>query len=317
DLETFYVYGHDLIAQQRGTATNFYQVDGLGSTRVLTDEDGNVTDTYDYEAFGKLIDSSGESDNHYRFAGEQFDQTLGDYYLRDRFYDQHTGRFLRRDVYEGSVEQPMSLHKYMYVHADPVNGIDPSGFLKTTTEVAVVQKILNTLTAFVATVNTLSNASRQGVLRQMTSQQRDKLFQSYPQAINYIQPEGDPDDQGRRCFVAEVPRYRSTPDAIYEQHVTNSPNQFLGISRNATAIMFDGKEPGTRNVWEAKYGYAHIPDNDFLTTMDMVTFVDERLRGQIVSNDCGYNYQWAFSEVSPYNYVNALWNGSPPAYHIP
>ncbi|NEQ97760.1 MAG: RHS repeat protein, partial [Cyanothece sp. SIO2G6] len=41
DLETFYVYGHDLIAQQRGTATNFYQVDGLGSTRVLTDEDGN------------------------------------------------------------------------------------------------------------------------------------------------------------------------------------------------------------------------------------------------------------------------------------
>ena len=34
------------------------------------------------------------------------------------------------DSYEGGQSDPLSLHKYLYCHADPVNGIDPSG-LKT------------------------------------------------------------------------------------------------------------------------------------------------------------------------------------------
>ncbi|NEQ99517.1 MAG: hypothetical protein F6K30_22905 [Cyanothece sp. SIO2G6] len=128
DLETFYVYGHDLISQERNGEQDVYHVDGLGSTRGLTDEDGNVTDTYDYEAFGELIESSGDSENSYRFAGEQFDEDLGDYYLRDRFYDQGSGRFLRRDVYEGRHQEPLTLHKYLYAHGNPSNNIDPTGF---------------------------------------------------------------------------------------------------------------------------------------------------------------------------------------------
>ncbi|MBZ8182740.1 hypothetical protein [Oscillatoria salina] len=51
ELQAFYVYGHDLISQSRNGEKDFYQVDGLGSTRVLTDEMGVVTDTYDYDAF--------------------------------------------------------------------------------------------------------------------------------------------------------------------------------------------------------------------------------------------------------------------------
>ena len=126
-LQAFYVYGHDLISQTRNAEQDFYQVDGLGSTRALTDENGNVTDTYDYEAFGELIESEGESENSYRFAGEQFDETLGDYYLRQRFYDPSSGRFTRRDTWQGDLANPISLHKYLYVHADPVNGVDPTG----------------------------------------------------------------------------------------------------------------------------------------------------------------------------------------------
>gem|GEM_PF-2581191 len=39
------VYGNDLISQTRDDITSYFQYDGLGSTRMLTDEDGNVTDT--------------------------------------------------------------------------------------------------------------------------------------------------------------------------------------------------------------------------------------------------------------------------------
>ncbi|NER00859.1 MAG: RHS repeat-associated core domain-containing protein, partial [Cyanothece sp. SIO2G6] len=129
----------------RNTEQDFYQVDGLGSTRALADEKGNVTDTYDYEAFGELIDSTGESENSYRFTGEQFDEDLGDYYLRDRFYDQGSGRFLRRDVYEGRFREPLTLNKYIYGHNNPVNLIDPSG-LFSITEINAADKIRLELT---------------------------------------------------------------------------------------------------------------------------------------------------------------------------
>jgi len=45
-----YLYGLDLISQERGNADSYYLVDGLGSTRGLTDGAGNVTDSYSYDA---------------------------------------------------------------------------------------------------------------------------------------------------------------------------------------------------------------------------------------------------------------------------
>jgi RHS repeat-associated protein len=141
-LNASYVYGLDLISQERGNADSFYLVDGLGSTRGLTDASGVVTDTYSYDAFGNLIASAGSIANNYLFAGEQFDSNLGDYYLRQRYYDTDTGRFTRRDTYPGHISDPITLHKYAYANANPVNGVDPSGFA--------------TMTEVLSTINTLS-----------------------------------------------------------------------------------------------------------------------------------------------------------------
>jgi len=124
-----YVYGLDLISQERGNADSYYLVDGLGSTRGLTDASGVVTDTYSYDAFGNLIGVSGGTKNDYLFAGEQFDGGLGQYYLRERYYDSRSGRFARRDTYEGSLSDPITLHKYLYGNANPVNFIDPTGLM--------------------------------------------------------------------------------------------------------------------------------------------------------------------------------------------
>ncbi len=48
-------------------------------------------------------------------------------YHRARFYDPSTGRFNRLDPFAGNFEDPLSLHKYLYTHADPINMTDPSG----------------------------------------------------------------------------------------------------------------------------------------------------------------------------------------------
>ncbi|MEC4811704.1 MAG: putative Ig domain-containing protein [Scytonema sp. PMC 1069.18] len=127
NLKTSYLYGHDLISQTKDGQQSFYLVDGLGSIRVLTDGQASITDTYTYDAFGKLIGSSGSTDNNYLFAGEQYDEDLEQYYLRQRYYDPNTGRFTRRDVYEGRLEEPLTLHKYLYANGNPANLIDPSG----------------------------------------------------------------------------------------------------------------------------------------------------------------------------------------------
>jgi RHS repeat-associated protein len=128
-LTVSYVYGNDLISQERGSQTSYYLVDGLGSTTALTNAQGGLTDSYTYLAFGQLELQSGSTENSYRFAGEQYDAGLGDYYLRDRYYDAESGRFTRRDVYEGRQGEPLTLHKYLYAHANPAILTDPSGFL--------------------------------------------------------------------------------------------------------------------------------------------------------------------------------------------
>jgi RHS repeat-associated protein len=145
-VQVEYVYGNDLIAQEQGSDRTFYHVDGLGSTRVLTDVGGNVISTNNYDAFGKLLNSTGGIENKYLFAGEQFDEALGDYYNRARYYDVETGRFTRRDDYAGSISEPLTLHKYVYTNNNPVNGIDPSGFF-TLTETSGTLSMLSQLAA--------------------------------------------------------------------------------------------------------------------------------------------------------------------------
>jgi len=122
-----YSYGHDLLSQDRMGAASFYHYDGLGSTRILTDDLGNVNDEYDYEAFGELLNESGTTENDYLFSGEQFDASLNQYYLRARYYNQVPGRFTQQDTWMGNNQDPTTLHKYLYANADPGNMVDPSG----------------------------------------------------------------------------------------------------------------------------------------------------------------------------------------------
>jgi YD repeat-containing protein len=77
-----YVYGVEMIEQdavntfnlQVHTSYNVY--DGHGSVRALTNLSGAVTETYDYDAFGNLIHSTGSTGNVYLYSGEQFDPDL-------------------------------------------------------------------------------------------------------------------------------------------------------------------------------------------------------------------------------------------------
>jgi RHS repeat-associated protein len=128
NLARAYTYGLNLISQRASDGTvRFYGYDGHGSTRFLTSTNGTITDTYAYDAFGSMIASTVATANVYLYCGEQFDPNLGFYYQRARYMNPSTGRFWTRDTWEGSQEDPLSLHKYLYCEDNPADGIDPSG----------------------------------------------------------------------------------------------------------------------------------------------------------------------------------------------
>ncbi|MBC8232245.1 RHS repeat-associated core domain-containing protein, partial [bacterium] len=157
-LVVSYVYGDDLISQQRGGLDSYYHYDGQMSTRQLTDAGEGVTDSYVYDAFGVLIEPLGDTVNHYRYTGEQYDANVGVYYLRARYYNQAFGRFTIRDPFEGIVYEPFSLHNYQYVYNNPVDNIDPSGLFSLSEQMTTVQIVtqlvklnfINTLKVYAA-----------------------------------------------------------------------------------------------------------------------------------------------------------------------
>ena len=129
--ETRYTHTPDgvgqLISEQRQGQTLHVYEDGQGSARLITDEGGQIIETLDFDAFGNEPNPDPASPTRHRYTGESYDSATGLYHLRARDYDPKTGRFISMDEHPGSQSIPLTLNKYLYGNADPVNHIDPSG----------------------------------------------------------------------------------------------------------------------------------------------------------------------------------------------
>ena len=145
-----YTFGHAEISQRTIETDDQGQVTadqtlifGHGSVRLLTDLAAAAVQFYAYDAYGQMLaiwnapgqllsGGSGQYANAAMaattllYAGEPFDPRIGHQYLRARYYDPTTARFTRLDPFLGRLNDPLSLHKCLYVHADPVNGKETS-----------------------------------------------------------------------------------------------------------------------------------------------------------------------------------------------
>jgi RHS repeat-associated protein len=119
-----YVYGPSgLPVEQVATSSSLYfHHDQIGSTRELTDANGLIQATYQYNPYGNLSASTGQASTPFKFQGQYKDSESGLYYLRARYYDPTTGQFLSVDPAVGSTHSPFG-----YAGNNPLASTDPTG----------------------------------------------------------------------------------------------------------------------------------------------------------------------------------------------
>ena len=93
----------------------------------------DVIATYEYEVFGEVSASTGTLDNFFEFTGEQSDSSTGLQYLRRATTTQPRGGLFARIQSWVLPATPRSQNRYLYVLNNPVNLVDPSGNVPTTT----------------------------------------------------------------------------------------------------------------------------------------------------------------------------------------
>ena len=110
-----------------------------GNITAILDEKENVVVKYDYDAWGnhRVLNSAGAvitdtqhigHKNPFRYRGYYYDTETGLYYLKSRYYDPETCRFINMDSVEYA--DPTYLHGlnlYAYCNNNPIMYVDPNG----------------------------------------------------------------------------------------------------------------------------------------------------------------------------------------------
>jgi RHS repeat-associated protein len=113
----------------------FYSFDGLGSVTNLSDDAGVARASYHLDAWGNFrfpaqLSPPGDPHsgrNRFAFTGYLWDQESELYHAKARFYDPEFGRFTSQDSFLGEINDPPTVHRYFYGHANPTTYIDPDG----------------------------------------------------------------------------------------------------------------------------------------------------------------------------------------------
>ena len=114
--------------------TYYYFFNVQGDVIGLYDSNLNVVVRYTYDSWGKLLSTTGTLagslgvKNPFRYRGYYYDTETGLYYLKSRYYDPETCRFINMDSVEYA--DPTYLHGlnlYAYCNNNPIMYVDPNG----------------------------------------------------------------------------------------------------------------------------------------------------------------------------------------------
>ena len=126
---TKYVYGLGLIGEEKWGEFKTYHFDYRGSTVALTNEYGNIIDTFKYDTYGRMTEHNGYSFVIFGYNGRDGVVTdkNGLIYMRARYYSPEMRRFVNADIVPGEISNAITLNRYAYANGNPVSNVDPFG----------------------------------------------------------------------------------------------------------------------------------------------------------------------------------------------
>lgn len=108
-------------------STGYYIYDARGSVSGITNEEGQVYQSYRYSVTGEITFGAPQYENEYTYNGESYNPNIESQYLRARYYCVVTATFLTEDSYLGNQTEPLTLNRYNYCVSSYLNYTDPSG----------------------------------------------------------------------------------------------------------------------------------------------------------------------------------------------
>ena len=128
-----FVYGSDgIIGFRIGNKNYLYRKNVFGDVTEIYSDNGTLVGKYSYTAFGECIVKVNEGGiaekNPIRYRGYYYDEEMSLYYLKSRYYDPVTGRFITiDDISYIDPETINGLNLYAYCGNNPVMRIDENG----------------------------------------------------------------------------------------------------------------------------------------------------------------------------------------------
>jgi len=123
----------DVISVNYNGTEYYYLRNGQNDVVGLMDGSGTRVVEYTYDAWGKLISTTGTlastlgADNPFRYRGYYYDTETGLYYLMTRYYDPEVCRFISADVYMSTGQGVLGGNMFAYCLNNPVNMFDTLG----------------------------------------------------------------------------------------------------------------------------------------------------------------------------------------------
>ena len=120
---TYTNFGGRVVAENRNGVKRGYVHDPQGNTTALVDEDGQITDTWEYSAFGEVESHTGSSPTPFTWNGAHgyYTDPTGLTYVRARYYNAPNGQWQTMDPLWPN--EPA----YSYVGGNPITRSDPTG----------------------------------------------------------------------------------------------------------------------------------------------------------------------------------------------
>ncbi|MBU1737106.1 MAG: chitobiase/beta-hexosaminidase C-terminal domain-containing protein [Proteobacteria bacterium] len=130
-VSKYYIYGDGLLYSIDGATGErlYYHYDPIGSTVAITDATATVTDKYAYLPFGELNRSETVHDNQFTYVGKfgVMQEPTGLQFMRARFYDPETRRFMSKDPVKGDMDDAQRMNLFQYGLNNPLLKLDPNG----------------------------------------------------------------------------------------------------------------------------------------------------------------------------------------------